>query len=140
MWLAFFRDPGLMGKYGSLDDNYGVVDVVGFACALLFVFVNLGMIAAFLRGNTAILSGGVQYRWNVQPLAGGDAFVYFSAGCVFYISLPVLVHICLDNVPYFSGLLRCRPQYAPLPLLHAFACSLVFWRQESREPVLWWSK
>jgi hypothetical protein len=68
VWLAFFaptqvlfRDPGLMGKYGSLDDNYGVVDVVGFACALLFVFVNLGMIAAFLRGNMAILSGGVQY-------------------------------------------------------------------------------
>jgi len=63
VWLAFFaptqvlfRDPGLMEKYGPLDSNFGVVDVVGVACTLLFVFVNLGMIATFLRGNTAVLN------------------------------------------------------------------------------------
>lgn len=100
VWVAFFaptqllfRDPRLLDKYGSLDGNFGFVSIVGAACAFLFVFVNLGMMAAFLRGNTAALTveEGVLVDETFSPMRVIMLFS-ISRQAVFFVFLSLCLY------------------------------------------------
>ena len=128
VWLAFFaptqvlfRDSSLLDKYSLLDGNFAFVSMVGVACAFLFVFVNLGMMAAFLRGNTAVLTAaeGEPVDETFSPMrvimlfsiSRQAVFFVFLSLCLYgyiwlmFLMSPAFYAVGLTTPPYHFGML-----------------------------------